>query len=103
MSLDFDGMAGNGVNRSSNKYAKNQWSGHSNDGRTVNMGRGPTKGNDGACGHAGYASPKGAPTSAGAQSDTKQYRGVGGTSVKKPGADAKVNYGRGPTKGNQCC
>ena len=36
--LDFDGMAGNGVNRAGNKYAKNQWSGHSNDGRGVNFG-----------------------------------------------------------------
>lgn len=43
--LDFDGMAGDGVNRDKNRYAHNQWSGHSNDGRTVNFGRGPTKGN----------------------------------------------------------
>ena len=43
--LDFDGMAGNGVNRSANKYAKNQWSGHSNDGRDVNKGMGPRTGN----------------------------------------------------------
>ena len=41
--LDFDGMAGNGVNRAANKFAKNQWSGHSNDGRDVNVGRGPTR------------------------------------------------------------
>lgn len=43
--LDFNGMAGTGVNRSANRLAKNQWSGHSNDGRLVNKGRGPTKGN----------------------------------------------------------
>lgn len=43
--LDFDGMAGNGVNRAANKFAKNTWSGHSNDGRGVNKGRGPTHGN----------------------------------------------------------
>ena len=36
--LDFDGMAGDGVNRAQNRYAHNQWSGHSNDGRDVNMG-----------------------------------------------------------------
>lgn len=47
--LAFDGAAGTGVNRSSNPYAKNQWSGHSNDGRGVNYGRGPTKGNNGEC------------------------------------------------------
>ena len=43
--LDFDGMAGTGVNRAPNRFAGNQWSGHSNDGRLVNKGRGPTKGN----------------------------------------------------------
>ena len=95
--LDFDGMAGTGVNRGANRFAKNQWSGHSNDGRLVDMGRGPTKGNDGSCGHAGYPSPKGAPTSA---TGTAQYRGVGGTQVKKPGAEAKIDMRRGPTKGN---
>ena len=36
--LDFDGMAGDGVNREKNRYAHNQWSGHSNDGRDVNKG-----------------------------------------------------------------
>ena len=36
--LDFDGMAGDGVNRAKNKYAHNTWSGHSNDGRDVNFG-----------------------------------------------------------------
>jgi hypothetical protein len=41
--LDFDGMAGDGVNRAANKYAKNYHTGHSNDGRDVNVGRGPTK------------------------------------------------------------
>ena len=43
--LTFDGFGSEGYSRQSNKYAKNQWSGHSNDGRLVNMGRGPTKGN----------------------------------------------------------
>lgn len=43
--LDFAGMAGDGVNRAANKYAKNQWSGHSNDGRDVNKGMGPRVGN----------------------------------------------------------
>ena len=36
--LDFDGMAGDGVNRAKNRYAHNTWSGHSNDGRDVNFG-----------------------------------------------------------------
>lgn len=44
----FDGP---GFSRGSDKFSHNQWSGHSNDGRLVNKGRGPTKGNDGSCGH----------------------------------------------------
>jgi hypothetical protein len=36
--LDYAGMAGDGVNRAKNRYAHNTWSGHSNDGRDVNMG-----------------------------------------------------------------
>ena len=39
----FDGA---GFSRGSDKFAHNQWSGHSNDGRLVNKGRGPTKGNE---------------------------------------------------------
>jgi len=39
------GAAAPGFSRGSNKYSHNQWSGHSNDGRLVNKGRGPTKGN----------------------------------------------------------
>jgi len=41
----FNGQMGDGVNRAKNAFAKNQWSGHSNDGRDVNFGRGATKGN----------------------------------------------------------
>lgn len=92
--LNFNGMAGDGVNRGANRFAKNQWSGHSNDGRSVNFGRGPTKGNNGTNSYAG------APTGA---TGTAQYRGVGGTQVKKPGAEAKIDMGRGPTKGNCGC
>jgi hypothetical protein len=39
------GAAAPGFSRGSDKYSHNQWSGHSNDGRLVNKGRGPTKGN----------------------------------------------------------
>jgi hypothetical protein len=95
--LDFDGMAGDGVNRAKDRFAKNQWSGHSNDGRTVDFGRGPTKGNDGT-----HDSTCQAPTTGGAQSNTKQYRGVGGTAMPKTGKDS-FNFGRGPTKGNTNC
>ncbi len=110
--LYFDGMAGDGVNRKANRLQHNQWSGHYNDGRLVDMGRGPTKGNDGTCGHAGYGKPPMTPPTAGLPAVNKgkdmftghsQYRGLGGTQVKKPGAEAKIDMGRGPTKGNQCC
>jgi len=46
--LEFDGI-GAGPKKGSSRFAHNQWSGHSNDGRTVNYGRGPVKGNDGQC------------------------------------------------------
>ena len=44
--MNFDGMESIAP-KGSTKYAHNQWSGHSNDGRLVNKGRGPTKGNEG--------------------------------------------------------
>jgi hypothetical protein len=46
--LNFDGMESMSPSRSS-KFAHNKWSGHSNDGRLVNKGRGPTVGNNGMC------------------------------------------------------
>ena len=98
--LQFDGV-GAGSPRGSNKYAKNQWSGHSNDGRLVNKGRGPTTGNNGECHNPGGVGAsvtkdayRRAPTTGGAQSDTKQYRGVGGTTVKKPGNADSIRVGQ---------
>jgi hypothetical protein len=46
--MNFDGI-GDGPKKGSSRFAHNQWSGHSNDGREVNKGRGPTVGNDGRC------------------------------------------------------
>jgi hypothetical protein len=46
--MQFDGI-GDGPKKGSSRFAHNQWSGHSNDGRLVNKGRGPTTGNDGSC------------------------------------------------------
>jgi hypothetical protein len=43
--LDFDGMAGNGVNRGSNRFAGNQHSGIQNPNALINKGVGPRKGN----------------------------------------------------------
>ena len=48
MNMNFDGMESMKPSRSS-KYMTNAWSGHMNDGRLVNKGRGPTVGNQG-CG-----------------------------------------------------
>ena len=44
---DLSYMGGKGYSRSSktDKEQVNHWSGHLNDGRLVNKGRGPTKGN----------------------------------------------------------
>ena len=109
-SMDFE-IGSSATQKSSTKFAKNQWSGHSNDGREVNMGRGPTKGNDGKCGHSGFShTGKMPPTSAvpslPAQGSTRdsinrgsQVRG-GGTQMPNRGRET-FNMGRGPTKGNQ--
>ena len=45
--LASSGMLGKGVNRNSStdRFSHNQWSGHSNDGRGVDFGMGPTRGN----------------------------------------------------------
>lgn len=106
-----------GFSRGPNKYAKNQWSGHSNDGREVNFGRGPTKGNDGSCGHSGMPHVGAKPPTAGVPAHnpgrdmftgTTQVRTPGGTRAWDPkgtqnykGNADSINVGRGPTKGNQ--
>ena len=109
------GTSSEGFSRGPNKYAKNQWSGHSNDGRLVNFGRGPTKGNQDYDAMQGkHREP---PTSA-LPASTKiknpdyinggaQVRTPGGTRKWDPkgtqnytGNADKINMGRGPTKGN---
>jgi len=88
--LAFNGQGGAGYSRGKTGQCVNEYSGKANDGALINKGRGPTTA--GVTGkHAGPSTAKG----------TAQYRGVGGTTVKKPGADAKINKGRGPTKGNE--
>lgn len=111
------GTSNPGFSRMPNKYAKNQWSGHSNDGREVNFGRGPTKGNDGSCGHSGMPHQGAKPPVSGVPAIAKgkdmftgsaQVRTPGGTRAFAPSAGQnyqgnadKINVGRGPTKGNQ--
>jgi len=108
--LDFDGMAGDGVNRGKNRFAGN----HSGLSAVVNAGRGPTKGNMdiergreefGAEGKRPYTRP--VPNTKISNVDKinggAQFRGDSTVAVKKPSADAKINVGRGPTKGNCGC
>ena len=116
-SMDFEIGSGK-VDKSSTKFAHNKFTGHSNDGRTVNMGRGPTKGNDGKCSHSGMAhAGKMPPTSAlpavPAQGSVRdninrgtQHRGGGRKFEPSAGQNYtgnadRINAGRGPTKGNQ--
>lgn len=111
--LKFDGAELMSQKRE-NKFRGNQWSGHSNDGRLVQMGQTPNrKGNDGSCHHAGYAAAGKKPMTAAlsavpAQGSTRdsinrgsQVRGAGGTQVKKPGSPDRINAGAGPRKGNK--
>jgi hypothetical protein len=116
--LGFDGAEIVSARKPSQSVKKNQWSGHSNDGREVNMGRGPTKGNDGKCSHSGMAhAGKMPPTSAlpavPAQGSVRdninrgtQQRGGGrefmpSATQNYRGNPDRINSGRGPTKGNQ--
>lgn len=101
--MDFNGMAGDGVNRGGSRFSGNQ----SGLKAKANYGRGPVKGNDGACHDpiSGAKSAKGAPdmvpdTHAKGAYGKSPYRGVGGTAMPKTGKTS-FNMGRGPTKGNQ--
>lgn len=116
--LQFDGI-GEGPKKGSSRFAGNHWSGHSNDGRTVNKGRGPTVGNDGVChpvknagGNPTKDAYRRAPTAAtpkvpaqGSIRDNinrgSQFRGVGGTAVKKPTNPDQIRVGQtgGPDYG----
>lgn len=99
-SLVFDGLATGTSYTQSPKFRSNQYTGHSNDGRLVNKGRGPVVGNTGT------GAPERAPSSVpdthakGAYGKTA-YRGVGGTTVKCPSDADSINAGRGPRRGNQ--
>lgn len=109
-SMDFE-IGTSAVKMSSTKFAKNAWSGHSNDGRLVNYGRGHTVGNNGSCGHSGFTHsgkmpPTAAVPSVPAQGSVRdninrgsQVRGGGKEMPTRGKTD--FNVGRGPTKGNQ--
>lgn len=106
---DLSYMGGKGYSRGKTGECVNEYTGKANDGALINKGRGPTKGNQDY--DAGQGKHREPPTR-GLPSSTKiknpdyinggaPYRGVGGTTIKKPGATAKINVGRGPTKGNE--
>lgn len=86
--LAFNGQGGAGYSRMKSGECVNEYTGYANDGRLINKGRGPTGG-----------STKVPATSGG--KGAQQYRGVGGTTVKKMSPEAKIDFKRGPTKGNQ--
>lgn len=91
--LDFDGMAGDGVNRAKNSYAHNQWSGHSNDGRDVNFGRGPTKGNASSAPRHGGPSATKDPHKMTIATASQGGKINGGTTVKGFGNPDAINVG----------
>jgi len=96
--MDFDGMQSMAPSRST-KFAHNQWSGHSNDGRLVNKGRGPT-----VAGQTGHKTPGtvGGVPAVPAQGSVRdninrgsQVRNPGGTTmVKCPPNPDKIRVGQ---------
>jgi hypothetical protein len=109
--MNFDGME-NMRPAALKRFAGNKWSGHSNDGREVNFGRGPTRGNDGSCDmprNLGASvtkdSSRRAPTSPmpslpaqGSVRDSinrgSQYRGEGGVMPRSPSNPDKIRVGQ---------
>ena len=98
MNMNFDGMESMKPSRSS-KYQTNHWSGHSNDGRLVNKGRGPTVA--GQTGHKTPGSASGVPAvpAQGSVRDNinrgHQVRNPGGTTmVKCPPNPDKIRVGQ---------
>jgi hypothetical protein len=118
--LGFDG-AGRETNPASRGGVQvNKWSGHMNDGRLVNKGRGPTVGNNGECDlpknlgasvtrDAHSRAPVSAVPTLPAQGSVRdninrgsQVRGSGMTAVKKPGNPDAIRVGQtgGPDYGS---
>ena len=88
--LDFDGMAGTGVNRAKNPYAGNQ----SGLVAKTNYGRGPLKGNNGLCDDPMHSSANPTKSPRLRPADTSKGGKIdGGTTVKGfPNPDA-INMG----------
>lgn len=100
------GTSNPGYSRGADKFAKNQYTGTSNEGGLINKGRGPTVGNKS---DVDSTYPKAAkPTKFVEGKDmflgchAPQVRNPGGTkAVPTYGNADKINVGRGPTKGNK--
>ena len=107
--MAFDGFSGPGYSRNnSGKIQVNQHTGHMNDGRLVNKGRGPTVGNTSNDKTPGAAALPGFNPGKEMFAGSAQVRTPGGTRTWDPskgqnykGNADSINMGRGPTKGNQ--
>jgi len=110
--LAFDGAGKESTGKVRGGLHVNKWSGHMNDGRLVNKGRGPTVGNNGDCDtpkNLGASVTKDAhrkPPVSGVPAVPKQgsvrdsinrgqqYRGPGGTMPKKPSNPDSIRIGQ---------
>jgi hypothetical protein len=118
MNLDFDGMKGNGVTSGPGKsYCGNQYSGMQNPNKLITGKRGPTVGNKsdddstypdaavvpkltpGKDMFMGSANPQVRESGGGRFPGTRPFMPSAGQNYK--GNADKINFGRGPTKGNQ--
>ena len=102
--LAFNGQGGAGYSRGTDasKEQVNTWSGHLNDGRLVNKGRGPTVGNKGTKSVPSVASVPSKKSMYGDNNNIGgQVRNPGGTKEFPKRGKESFNYGRGPTKGNE--
>ena len=113
--MNFDGMEAIAP-KQGNKFRGNMHAGIQDPNKTINMGRGPTKGNHGTTTDSSCKPPVSAVPTLPAQGSVRdsinrgaQVRTPGGTRDFMPSAGQnyrgnadKINVGRGPTKGNQC-
>lgn len=111
----FDAATGTsspGFSRGANKFAGNQHAGVQNPNALINKGRGPTVGNhsddDSTYPDAARVPKSGLGKDLFKGSANPQVRTPGGTRAFDPSAGQnyrgnadKINFGRGPTKGNQ--
>ena len=102
------GTSSEGFSRGTNKFAKNQYTGHSNDGRLVDFPRGPTDANKSSKHTPGTDAMPALQCGKEMFTGKPQVRTPGGTRAFDPKASQnykgnadKINFGRGPTKGNQ--